>query len=385
LLAPVAYAVTIALLARRPASFLRALRHGAPVLFLVALPFLSVLWSEGGSATLRRAVALVFSLAFAYHLAIAFTPRQLLRLTLAVLIPCLAASLLLAAAPGGHGWMPPLSGAPGLRGVFLHKNVLGWYAAVAAIASVGYLLEARGRERALAYACIALSGVCLLGSQSTTGLLCTAAALGLFAFYGALGRCRRQSRAMLVLLFVQFCALLLGLLGEFIGPMLEAIGEDATLTGRVPLWALVDEAIAERPLLGFGYKAFWEASPEAFRIWATVGWNAPHAHNGYRDMLLSFGVLGTAVMLATVARALVAGAALHCRTPQAGWLWLNVLIGAFLVMNLVESMFLKQNDTLFILFGAAMLMCLLHRRRPTPGLSRARMSDAGAASPEGSA
>ncbi|MGO8572661.1 hypothetical protein ACC870_37305, partial [Rhizobium ruizarguesonis] len=38
-----------------------------------------------------------------------------------------------------------------------------------------------------------------------------------------------------------------------------------------------------------GYQAFWTvANPEATHIWLMLGWAAPHAHNGYRDILLLF-------------------------------------------------------------------------------------------------
>ena len=39
-----------------------------------------------------------------------------------------------------------------------------------------------------------------------------------------------------------------------------------------------------------------------------------------------------------------------------GWLWLNVIVWVFLVMNLTESLFLVQNDFLFVLFATALLM-----------------------------
>ncbi|MGO7785777.1 O-antigen ligase family protein, partial [Rhizobium ruizarguesonis] len=73
---------------------------------------------------------------------------------------------------------------------------------------------------------------------------------------------------------------------------LEALGKDATLTGRVPLWELVDLEISDRWMFGYGYQAFWTvANPEATRIWLKIGWASPHAHNGYRDILLSFGII----------------------------------------------------------------------------------------------
>ena len=98
-------------------------------------------------------------------------------------------------------------------------------------------------------------------------------------------------------------------------------------------------------------------------IWSKIGWMAPHAHNGYRETLLNFGVMGALVMAFVVFRAIRQGATLHCRQPAAGWAWLNVLVGAFLIMNLTESLMLAQNSLLFTLFAAAIISFSLRRPR----------------------
>jgi exopolysaccharide production protein ExoQ len=143
--------------------------------------------------------------------------------------------------------------------------------------------------------------------------------------------------------------------------VLEALGKDATLTGRVPLWELVDTKISHHLLLGFGYQAFWtDGNPQAWAIWSKIQWMAPHAHNGYRDILLSFGLSGMALFVLVVVPAIRRGASLQCRAPDDGWLWLNVLMIMVMVMNLTESIFLLQNDTIFILFTSAIIMFSLY-------------------------
>ena len=205
-----------------------------------------------------------------------------------------------------------------------------------------------------AIGCVA--SLCLMLSTSVTALLAAAAALALIPFYAALRRHRGVGRAMLVIAFLQALVFVGIALSELLVPTLEWLGKDATLTGRVPLWHLVDEEIGRNLFLGYGYQAFWtEASPEAWRVWARAGWMAPHAHNGFRDVLLNFGLLGFLVLVATVARALRQGAALFCARPEEGWLWLNLVIVWLLVLNLAESVMLIQNDFLFVLFATAIL------------------------------
>jgi len=39
--------------------------------------------------------------------------------------------------------------------------------------------------------------------------------------------------------------------------ILRILGRDNSFTGRIPLWNVVLQEIASRPLFGFGYGAFW--------------------------------------------------------------------------------------------------------------------------------
>ena len=202
-----------------------------------------------------------------------------------------------------------------------------------------------------------------------TGMLSTAAALFLAAFYAVLKRLQGLARTLFVLIMLQLLAAVAISTTELLAPTLEALGKDATLTGRIPLWRLVDREIGEHLLFGVGYQAFWtEANPAAWAIWSELAWPAPHAHNGYRDTLLNFGLVGMMIFGVAIVRAVIQGAILLRRAPQDGWLWLNVVVGMFLVMNLTESLFLVQNDFLFVLFATALVMFGL--RAPEAGHSR---------------
>nr|WP_245218840.1 O-antigen ligase family protein [Rubellimicrobium aerolatum] len=217
--------------------------------------------------------------------------------------------------------------------------------------------DAEGRVARLGAPLLAASLLCLLLSGSATGLLSVAFGLGIESFYKAMARRRGLGRFVVVLLFAQVVGLILIFLGSFLLPMLEALGKDATLTGRVPLWDLVDEEIGRHLLLGFGYQGFWtEGNVAAWNIWSLVGWQAPHSHNGYRETLLSFGLLGLVLLAVLLAVALRQGVRLHLARPQDQWLWLNVLAGVFLVMNLTESLFLDAGAFPWTLFATAVLL-----------------------------
>ncbi len=348
------YCLILILTARHLGQLRLALRRNLPLVVLLTLPFVSVAWSIYPMASLRRAMALAMSMMLSFVLAVRFTPRQLVFLVSAVLGSCFVLSLLFAGAAPRLGWMPDGSG---MRGVFVHKNVLGWYAAVGAVTSASLIVDAEFTSRRVAVVLAGLSLICLGGSGSATATITVASAAAVAAFYFVLARMRGIARMVFALIFIQLLALVLVAMAEFVVPSLEAMGKDATLTGRVPLWALVDEEIRRRPLLGVGYQAFWtEANPDAWRIWGAIGWPAPHAHNGYRDLLLSFGIVGFVIFVVAAGRGILQGGQLLCRAPREGWLWLNVLVAMVLIMNMTESYLLQQNDFLFILFVAALIM-----------------------------
>jgi O-antigen ligase len=146
------------------------------------------------------------------------------------------------------------------------------------------------------------------------------------------------------------------------------------------LWEEVDKSIAMRPLLGYGYQTFWTpVSSENWRIAAATGWGPPHAHNGYRDTILSLGFVGAAVLRVRDRQGASQGARLEFREPDEGWFWLNVLFGMFLTMNLTKSLILWQNEFFWTMFMTYLLMFSLrspstapYRRYPGSSVRRRR-------------
>ena len=71
-----------------------------------------------------------------------------------------------------------------------------------------------------------------------------------------------------------------------------------TLTGRTEIWSAVIDSIAKRPLLGYGYDAFWLGlEGESYRIILAVSWALAQAQNGFLDVMLEMGVAGLAIVL----------------------------------------------------------------------------------------
>ena len=123
-----------------------------------------------------------------------------------------------------------------------------------------------------------------------------------------------------------------------LGEIATMLGKDSNLSGRIDLWMLMPDYIAQRPWFGHGFAAFWVLdSVNVFEIWSTVGWEPPHAHNGWLDVLLELGIAGLTLIVVQMGlitingiRAVVAG-----RHPDAQYVF--VVTALILIHNLAES------------------------------------------------
>ncbi len=71
-----------------------------------------------------------------------------------------------------------------------------------------------------------------------------------------------------------------------------------TLTGRTGIWSAVIDSIAKRPMLGYGYQAFWLGlEGESYRVILAVSWVLAQAQNGFIDVMLEMGAVGLAIVL----------------------------------------------------------------------------------------
>lgn len=303
-----AYSVVMIVAHRRRA--LPALAQAWLVLLLLLLAYFSALWSVAPDATLRRAASLTGITLFGVYLAARWRPVELGRmlvvagaLMVAASYALLALNPTLATMQGGA-----LEGA--VRGAFAHKNVLGSTMSLVMIACVWTLAARRRRRLALATLAGALP-LWVLANSMTAILALAATILVTVSAQGLRGGAVRRLAWSYIL--IAGGVVVLGVVAAEGASLLQLVGRDATLTGRAPLWGMLMRAVAERPIAGFGYQAFW--IPEAGlaeQVAAGVGWTVPTAHNGWIEVLLSLGVVGlvpiAALVFVTLWRALAATA-----------------------------------------------------------------------------
>ncbi len=189
----------------------------------------------------------------------------------------------------------------GFPGIYSHKNTLGANAVIASLFALYAVSRADYRLR-LAGALTLLSALLLLYlSQSKTSL-----GLLLIAPVTAAGvvLIRRKLRIALPILLpvlaVPAIFLLCGGIAGFSYRSLSMIiTGDSTFTGRTELWDFAVAHIAQKPWTGWGFQSFWGIGPlsPAARMTDSFIGVAPHAHNGYLDMLLQGGVIALGLFL----------------------------------------------------------------------------------------
>jgi O-antigen ligase len=129
-----------------------------------------------------------------------------------------------------------------------------------------------------------------------------------------------------------------------------------SIDGRAPLWQLLVGFVAERPVLGYGFGAFWNPSYMAY-VWDVVHWQAVIAHNGFLDEVLATGAIGLVLFLAFW----LAGIGLAARASRHPfgllvlcWLVLFVLfnLGDSIMQSYFRFPFYASVLALFALLGA---------------------------------
>jgi O-antigen ligase len=81
---------------------------------------------------------------------------------------------------------------------------------------------------------------------------------------------------------------------DAVNALVGKLMSDPTFTGRNDIWRFTLDHIAQRPIVGFGYQAFWKTS-ELVNSWTYLeswGYRASDAHNGYLNIAVMTGFVG---------------------------------------------------------------------------------------------
>ncbi len=280
-----------------------AMRFPFPFLMLMAFATVSLTWSAvpliaGKRLGLTAIVGIALLMGAAQ-----LRPKTLLAVFRTVSLG-LAAACLLSAITYPHGAFH-LSGDPepsvigAMRGVFYHKNLAGGVMGLAVLLCAEAFL--RSLKPAWAAALIA-SAAALFLTHSTTSEISVVVAMILYLLVKWSNTlAARDATRGLILRAGALTALVPALIASwFLTPLHDYALDPEAFSGRGQLWGVINGLIADRPLLGFGYQSVFQVGDAGPLVQRNlIEWirHVPHSHNGVLDLVVTIGVIGSALFV----------------------------------------------------------------------------------------
>lgn len=260
---------------------------------------------------------------------------------------------------------------PGWHGYFVHKNAMSPYL-VFALATL-LVWEKRRFPRLVGFVVIM---ALMAGSQSGTGI---SASAFLISFYAWIVLYRRSENRWSGGFLVASAAVGLCLtVSAFVAvqQISVASGKGSSFSGRTFIWDAVFQAILERPLLGYGYGGLFmrPASDATREIWRGIGFDAPHPHNGFLDVLVQVGVIGMAVFGALFVSTLLGGISIR-KIDQRVADWILLVLCVQIVISLSEPVFLGPWIAVIVMLRGVTLKSSLSWRESHGRLAMTRIED----------
>ena len=345
-----------ALVLLRPRESLSGVLQCWPLLLVAALAMLSALWSTAPSISLRYGSQLGITILAAVLMVSVLRPDGFMRVVFLSSAVVLALCLI-------SGRQGPSLGGPVLIGVLGSKNEIGGLTHLLLCSSLALAAD-RSQPRWLRLSTLPAGAAglfVLLTGFSAGAVLATLMFAGVFAILMLAARTPPAIRVLLILCLLAFAVPLWMLRADLVVMwedfVVNVLHKDVGLTGRDYLWAYADRLIADRPLLGHGFRSTWLGSgAETIGLlrWAGLTSGAGFSfHDNYREWLVDFGYAGggliALVMLTGLVRT-VLRALSPISTP--GWLFLASIGIVFAVRAKVENLFGPFNSSTVIIVAA---------------------------------
>ncbi|HZH60173.1 MAG TPA: O-antigen ligase family protein [Metabacillus sp.] len=233
------------------------------------------------------------------------------------------------------------------KGVFIHKNPLGFSMLFYSLMSIFFLFVFKKLSIRLLLTFISfIQIILLLNSESTTNILLFVLGISMYILIIILKNIKN------IFLKVSFLAIFLSLLIPIIistfknlSQVFVVIGKDYTFTGRTIIWESIANMLNNHWLLGFGYDSFWvEGSVTKNYLDSIMKTNVPHAHNNYLDIIANFGVVGLLISLGCFVSYFYMNIRLVKQTNKLVDYFPIVLLSLLLIHAIYESYFIRPNS-----------------------------------------
>ena len=345
------YVITAIRAGQQPRAILEMIRSNKLLIGLVLLTFFSAAWSADPGLTLRRSIALLATTLFGVDFAVRYSLRDQLRLLAVALGGVVLLSVIVQVFFPGQIPTVDMLYPDAWVGLFGQKNEFGRIVVLATLVVLTAVRKSVGGIIITFLALVAAIGL-IIAAQSMTSFVALVGMILVMQFAPTLRWSARIRRAVQVFGTIIALPALYALI-HFRDSVTELMGRNASLTGRVKIWGLSLASIALKPILGYGYSAFWPASAEAMRIDVAMNWTVPHAHDAYIELALELGLVGLGLYLGAYLVAMKR-AALYMRMEGGNSAkWPLVYLCFVLLYSFTENYVLAPNTIFWMLFVAA--------------------------------
>jgi O-antigen ligase len=261
---------------------------------------------------------------------------------------------------------------PVLRGLTFGKNQMGPLAGFGVIFWFHAWLDKETKLR-WSLLCGGAALICLYWSHSSTSVLATVFAIVVMLMLRHWPKWLRRYMApiiglvsLVILLYSLVILKLVPQLDVLLTPITALTGKDLTFTDRTPIWQIIGAHIAQHPLLGTGYSAYWVDEPGSpAEVFKTLMYFYPgSSHNGYLDVANDLGILGSICLLGFIVTCLRQSLKVMTFDRNQGSLYLVLLFYTFW-SSMTESHWFSAGSVLFTVFTvsvcAAARTLLQHR------------------------
>jgi exopolysaccharide production protein ExoQ len=349
LLAAVTYLMVAWLIKSKLRPVFSFAMHFKMLTLLALLAVSSAIWSQSPAKSLLYGVLYLFSTLFGYYLVIRFEPEEIMEMMsrLGLLVSVLGFLVVVFLPRFGltHG---DVRNGIGWNGIFSDRTT----AAKSLVYLISPALLYRGKRSTVTWIfSILLMGFMIVMAHAVTAIF----VLFIYIVFLFVLRITRKvdSRllAMTVVMggIVGVFAIFLGI--EYGADVLKLFGRNPTLTGRTAIWSALAISILKRPLLGYGFFAFWQGiKGESAKVIYLTHWTFGYAHNGIIEIFLQLGTTGVVVFFITLFKAIKDG--WYCfRNDYAGtYDWYLGLLVITIFYNIDEATVVWPNDLLSILY-----------------------------------
>lgn len=318
---------------------------------------ISFIWSSAPEVTVRQVVALLGTTLFSIYLINFLDLDEFIQLiAMSLFIINIFCYLIIILIPD-IGIMHLVSNE--WRGIFTHKNILGRTEALSII-NFSYLLLTSRKGKMIWFFGLLSSVGLLIGSQSISGIVISIfIVIIIFIFYILQNPSRLIWLAYFGLLLIAVFFIIPNPLSRTLrNPLtiptqiLDSVNKDTTLTGRTLIWEYSLYKASEKPLLGYGYGAFWLGSngPSA-DIWIGISTIIDHSHNGFIEIFLELGGIGLLLIIFVYGNAIRKSIQLFFKKKFKFQYSIYIIYLLFILCsNITENSLLLRNSIFWVIF-----------------------------------